>query len=502
MASTGLAARLVIRAGSRRARYVPRPYDKTPVPTPRELHVLNRMGYGFTQAALRQLRAAGGELAWFDQQLEPGSVPESPKVATLASFYPRLVQDSPLQKYNSDRRGPYQAWEYARDLSNYSMLRRIYSRRGLHELMVEFWSNHLHVGSKHVFAFVQRREYDEVIRAHALGTFEELLTRCTLHPSMLLYLDNWKSRYGNPNENHGRELLELHTVGREAGYTETAVKHSARILSGWTVDDSYHAVYDQSAHTTGSVAVLGFSDANTSRDGRELTYRYLSHLARHPMTAQRICRRLATRLVMDDPPQALVDRLAAVYLESGTDIRAVLRALVEDETFWASAGQKGRTPIDDLVATYRVLGVGVLSPISKKSGANAMGYPIGSTMAFQWVTPDGPPDDMVAWASPTRMLNSFKLHWALAGGYHPRERVRYRSRRSFLPGRRLRFDRLVDHLSRTVLGRRSSARLLQACCEGADVEPGEIITPKHAVMRHKFIRVMAVLLDSPEHMTR
>jgi hypothetical protein len=502
MASTSLASRLVTRTVTS-AGYVAGSYPTTPVPTARELHMLNRMGYGFTPAALDQLRAAGGEMAWFEKQLSPEAVAEHPKVGTLGSFYPKLTTHSPIQKWGNDQGGTYPAWEYARDLANYSMLRRIYSRRGLHEVMAEFWSNHLHVTANHGPGFTQRMHYDETIRQHALSTFEELLTRCTLHPAMLLYLDNWKSRYGNPNENHGRELLELHTVGRQAQYGEAAVKASAKILSGWTVNrDSWEGVYSTKDHTTGSVTVLGFNDTNSSSDGRDLTHRYLRYLARHPATAQRICRKLAIRFVRDDPPQDLVDRLARVYLSSGTDIKAVLRALVNDDAFWVGAGRKARTPIDDLVATYRVLGVEVLSPISRKSGANAMGYPMGSTLAYHWVTPDGAPDDMISWASPTRMLNSFKFHWALTGGYYPKERVTYRQPVSYLPQPRIRFDKLVDHLCRVVLGRRSDARILQACCEGAGVKPGEIVTAEHAVMRYKFVRVMAVLLDSPEHMTR
>jgi hypothetical protein len=485
------------------ARYTAAAYSKTPLPTTRELHMLNRMSYGFTPAGVKQLRAAGGETAWFEKQLEPSSVPENSKVATLPGFYPKLMGHTPAQKWNNDQSGVYLAYEYARDLANYSMLRRIYSHRGLHEIMVEFWSNHLHVTANNLPGFTQRLQYDETIRKYALSTFEELLTQCTLHPAMLLYLDNWKSRRGNPNENHARELLELHTVGREAQYGESGVQSSARILSGWTVDrDSYQGFYDTGAHTTGAVRVLDFADANAGYDGRDLTHRYLKYLAHHPSTARRICRKLAIRFVMDDPPQDLVDRLAGVYLSSGTDIKAVLRALVNEEIFWASAGQKARTPVDDLVATYRVLGVNVLSPVSKKSCATAMAYPMGSTFAFHWVSPDGPPDRMISWSSPSRMLNSFKFHWALTGGYYPKERVSYRKPGYYLPQKKIRFDQFVDHLCRTVLGRRSTPRLLQACCEGATVKPGEIVTAKHAVMRYKFVRVMAVLLDSPDHMTR
>src|SRR6476469_8734572 len=150
-----------------------------------------------------------------------------------------------------------------------AMLRHIYSRRTVLETMTDFWSNHLHVPAADDLAWVYRYSYDQLLRQHALGKFDALLEAATLHPAMLLYLDTWRSEKGAPNENHGRELLELHTVGRTAGYSEQMVKDSAKILSGWTVDaySSWVPRYDPGKHTTGAVQVLGFSAANAAADG-------------------------------------------------------------------------------------------------------------------------------------------------------------------------------------------------------------------------------------------
>lgn len=500
MSSVALAGPVV--TGRARRAWTPASYDATPVPSDAELHVLSRMGCGFMPAAFRQLRRAGGAQPWFEQQLDHLSVPESALGTEVAGWFPRL-QDSAAQIWSNDQSDVQKNWEYARDLGNYSMLRRIYSSRTVFESMVEFWSNHLHIDAQHFPGFTQRPAYDATIREHALGTFEELLVAAALHPAMLMYLDNWRSVRNAPNENQGRELLELHTVGATAGYTEAMVKDSAKILSGHTVrQGTWEAYYDPARHTTGPVTVLGFSRPNAVADDPRLAVDYLKYLAHHPATAQRIARKLAIRFVQDDPPAALVARVADAFLASGTDIKATLRALVSSDEFWASAGRKVRTPIDDVVATCRVLGVRAEAPASLTSFVNELSWALGSTLVFQWPRPDGAPDSADVWASTTRMLNSWRTHWAMAGGWWPDGEARYRRPRSFLPASGIRYDELVDHLSRVVLGRRSTDRLLQAACEGCDVDPAETITRRHEVMRWKFPRLMAVLLDSPEHMTR
>jgi len=130
-----------------------------------------------------------------------------------------------------------------------------------------------------------------------------LLIACSLHPAMRFYLDNWKSVKNKPNENQGRELLELHTVGRGAGYTEAMVKDSAKLLSGYTADwgTTFAVTYDPNKHTTGAVQVLDFTHPNASADGQAATLAYLKYLANHPATAKNLARKIATYFVRDDP---------------------------------------------------------------------------------------------------------------------------------------------------------------------------------------------------------
>ena len=464
--------------------------------------MLSRMGCGFSTASFRQLRRAGGEVEWFEQQLDHLSVPESRKGEQVADWFPRL-RDTAAEIWKNDRSLVHRSWQYARDLSNCSILRRVYSSRTVFESMVEFWSNHFHVEAGHFPGFTQRPGYDATVREHALGTFEELLVAVTLHPAMLMYLDNWKSVRNAPNENHGRELLELHTVGREADYTERMVKDSAKLLSGHTVrSEVWTSFYDPTRHTLGEVEVLGFKNRNGAADDPGLAAEYLRHLARHPATARRIARKLAVRFVSDAPSEALVERVADAFLASGTDIKATLRALVSSDEFWASAGRKVRTPVDDVVATCRVLRMAVQPPVNVNSFAHELSWGIGSTLVYQWPRPDGSPDRAEVWASTTRMLNSWRMHWGMAGGWWPIGEVRYRRPTAFLPESGIRFDELVDHLSREMLGRPSTSLLLKAACQGCDVDPAEAVTRRHAVMDWKFPRLVAVLLDSPAHMTR
>ena len=482
--------------------YRARAYAATAVPTAFERHVLNRMGCGYSRETWQQLRALGGAEQWFAAQLDPATVPESSLADSIVTWFPR-VADAPAARAARNDTGSYPAWEYARDIGNYTTLRRMYSRRQVLETMVDFWNNHLHVPVNANRSWVMRWEYDQAIRVHALGRFEDLLVACSLHPSMLLYLDNAQSVRGAPNENQGRELLELHTLGRTSGYTEQMVKDSAKILSGWTVDQGrWAAVYDGSRHTTGPVQVLGFTDPNGSGDGGDLAVRYLRYLANHPATARMVAWRLAVRFVSDTPSDALVTELARVFTASGTDIAATLRALVASEEFAASAGQKVRTPVDDLVATVRALGVTASAPRSRASFASAIAYLPRSMLLYSWPRPDGAPETNADWASAARMLASFRMHWLLAGGYYPHSGVRYRKPASWLPQPSLRLDRYVDHMCRMLLGRPSTSLDLKAVCQATGRGPSETVTRRHPFASYLFVRMAIVLLDSPDHMSR
>ncbi len=494
---------LTVAASAAAAPYRVNPFTKTTVPTRQQLHLMNRMGCGYSRATFAQLRRAGGAPRWFDQQLFPNKVAQGAKAKALPGWFPDL-RETPARMWERQATRSKGGWEYARDLANYSMLRRIYSTRPVHETMVDFWSNHLHVPASGDLPWVHRYSYDLLIRRYALGRFDRMLVAATLHPAMLLFLDNWRSEKNAPNENHGRELLELHTVGRTSGYTEDMVKDSAKILSGYTVDafKTWDGYYEPRKHTTGAVRVLGFGSANASEDGRQLALDYLTYLARHPATARTIARKLALCFVSDSPSDALVNHLAQVFRDSGTDIRTTLRALVAHPEFRAAVAHKVRTPIEDFVATARVLGVDVGAPTGGDAFAHTASWVHQSMLLYQWPRPDGPPGHNAAWSSATRMLAAFRMHWNLGGGWYPSADVSYRPPASWLPQRRIRLDQYVDHMCRMLHGKPSTPLLLAAAVEALGEPPGEVITRDHALGGWLFVRLLGVLLDSPEHMRR
>ncbi len=484
--------------------YVPSPFKATPVPTLKQRHYLHRLGCGFSTESFSQMKAAGGPDGWLGKQLAPATIAEAPTVQALTTWFPDL-NAPPATKWATNLARTKQAWHYGRDLAAATMLRRAYTTRPVLENMVGFWSELFNVSSLHEPAFVARADYDAVIRANALGKFEDLLVACELHPAMLMYLDNYKSTKDAPNENQGRELLELHTVGRSAGYTEAMVKDSARILTGYTVDTfgTWSGVYNPTGHATGSVTVLGFTDANAAADGSALAVRYLKYLARHPSTATNVATKLARHFVADEPSAALVASVAAAYIQSGTGIIAALKALVAHPDFLASAGRLVRNPIEDWVATTRALGVQALAPSADTSFALASVTSPQADFVYQWPTPAGVPLGDSAWCSAGQMLSSIKMHWNMAGGFWPTADVVYKkSGADWLPASSLPLDQYVDHLCRVVLGQVSDARLLTAVLETTGLPPSTVVTADHPVATYLHVYVMAALLDSPDHLRR
>jgi hypothetical protein len=462
-------------------------------------HLVNRFSYGISAELVTEVRAAGGHLAWFDRQLAAAYDGSADR---LCEWWPDLHRD-PSTLWARNVAGTRGGWEVMYDYGSRVLCRRLTSPRQVLEVMTEFWEDHFHVPTTADNVFPVRADYGEVVRAHALGRFEDLIHAAVLHPAMLMYLGAAGSTKDHPNENLGRELLELHTVGL-GSYTEDDVKGSARILTGHGLDTygTWAATYKPANHWTGAVQVMGFSDANADPDGRAVSAAYLSYLARHPATARRIAAKLATVFVSDRPPSSLVDRLAAVYLANDTAIVPVLRALVRTPEFGSAVDAKVRDADADVLAAYRVLGIEIRPPRTDASAANQLYWQAAmiGLEPFTWPRPDGPPVHAAAWASPSRALASMTFHWDVVNGWWPGDAVRFPRAASWVPqGRPIRFRRLVDHLSRRLLHRPSTALLLEACCAVAGVRPGDRVGPDSAVVRSRMPLVLATLLDSPAY---
>ncbi|WP_298748779.1 DUF1800 family protein, partial [uncultured Nocardioides sp.] len=429
-------------------------------------HVAERFSYGVDTTLAQEVRAAGGGAAWFEQQLT-GLVLESPRALTVATWFPQLDLPAPLVRRLQEQ-GHRTVRETADELVARTFALRTLTRRHVHETMVDFWSNLLYVPAGEGRSWPWRADYDRVVRQHALGSFSALLKATVTHPAMTGYLTNDLNRRGAINENLGREVLELHTVGREAGYSERQVVDSSKILTGFTLDDTTtsRAGYDPERHATGRVRVLDFTHRNADADGRAVLDAYLEHLALHPATARRLARRLAVRFVSDDPPRGLVKDVARAYRRSGSDIPSTLRALAAHPAFRRARWEKTRNPSDDVVHMARVLG---LRPTGALDDSAFVWYLVRQAatqgqVSFRWPTPDGWPEDGAHYLSASRVLRAWRSRYDVSGTSGPvLLSVDVPTKSSQLPSQwPLTLAQVVDHQSQLLLGRAADKPLVRA----------------------------------------
>ena len=279
--------------------------------------------------------------------------------------------------------------------------------------MTEFWFNHLNVfaGKGAVRPFVGHYVVN-VVRANALGKFEDLLLASARHPAMLFYLDQAQSNARGLNENYARELMELHTLGVDAGYNQNDVRELARILTGWTagLQQGVGFRFAERLHDKGVKTLLGrtYSEGGGVSEGEDA----IRMLARHPATARRIAKRLATTFVSDTPPQALVDLLAATFTRTQGDIRAVLHTLVESPEFWQSDNTLFKTPLDFACSALAAGG----GAKDRREIQLTLGF---LTQAGQplhgWQTPDGYKTDAATWLAPEALTRRADYAMTLGG---------------------------------------------------------------------------------------
>jgi uncharacterized protein (DUF1800 family) len=286
--------------------------------------------------------------------------------------------------------GPVQT--VALDLTQGKLLRAIYSSRQLEEVLTDFWFNHFNVyldkGADHFLVTAFERD---VIRPHVLGKFRDLLEATAKSPAMLFYLDNWQSRGTSAaagrgkraatglNENYGRELMELHTLGVDGGYTQHDVTEVARCFTGWTIDrpgEGGPFTFNPRMHDQGEKVVLGVKIP--AGGGIEDGEKVLDILARHPSTAHFISRKLAMRFEADDPPPALVERMAQTFLKTGGDLRAVMTTMLDSKEFWSVGAYrtKLKSPFEIVVSAVRAVDADVDFASALVNQVAQMGEPL------------------------------------------------------------------------------------------------------------------------------
>lgn len=433
--------------------------------TARAVHLLQRATYGVRVQDLDEVLRLGPE-GWLERQLHPFQIADEGLQEVLGD-YPGAIMPvadvyrfyGPPTREEINRFGNLTYEEVSRqrqrlqnqgrarlrsDLIGARLQRAIRSKRQLQEVMVGFWLDHfnIYVNKGQVRWLVADFE-ETALRQNVFSSFEEMLLAVASHPAMLYYLDNWRSSAEEPeviaarggggpmagdgqrrarrgiNENYARELLELHTLGVDGGYTQRDVIEVARILTGWTVrvarepdgGRSWEYVFRRVRHDRGEKEVLGERFASGGGEGEG--ERLLRLLARHPSTARHISRKLVERFVSDDPPQELVDTLTAVFLRTEGDLREVTRTLFTSPIFWdeANAGSKIKRPFELVVSAIRATDAELIGLQGVTRTLRTFGH-----LPYLELAPVGYPAQKSDWINSGAMLNRMNFGLTLGRG--------------------------------------------------------------------------------------
>jgi uncharacterized protein (DUF1800 family) len=412
--------------------------------------VLDRLAWGANSQDFEQIRTLGNA-AWVAAQLQPDpNAPLPPPIADQIaamsiSRQPMadLVYALEAQRKSAEalpdeaaRKAAQHDYQLelnrlAREAAVREMLRDLYSPKQLQEQMTWFWFNHfnVHQGKHMIRAMVA--DYEDGLRAHALGRFRDLLAASARHPAMLAYLDNAQNAVNHINENYAREILELHTLGVDGGYTQRDVQELARVLTGFGESHKDPAVNDPpkvkreyagqyirvglfefnpNRHDYGDKVVLGHTIRG--RGAAELD-EVLDLLSRHPATARNVCRKLARFLVGDAPPPALVDAMAGEFRRTDGDIAAVVRMVTLSPAFAASLHQEFKDPVHYVVSAVR-LAYDTRPIVNAGPMVNWLNR-LGEA-PFNHQTPDGYSLAESAWSGPGQMAVRFEIAKAIGSG--------------------------------------------------------------------------------------
>ncbi len=399
------------------------------------IHVLNRFAFGPSPDDLLEIQSMGIN-AYIQAQLSPQNIPDSkilkqalaPLRTARASTVQRLEESLPPRirlgkKPTASEQKTYlqRKLQFLDEAVTANLMRSAYSDRQLEAVMTQFWFNHFNVfarkGSNHVWV----GHYEQnAIRPYALGQFRDLLLATAQHPAMLTYLDNHlntapkspgaRGAFKGLNENYARELLELHTLGVNGGYTQADVIAAAKIFTGWglprlkqrTVTDNPF-YFDRDRH---DFSDKKFLDTTIQGSGLAEGEQVLDLLAQHPATAKHLSYKLAQYFVADDPPSKLVTQLSKRYLSTNGNIREVLATLFDSEEFWDQRYRqnKFKTPYEYVVSAIRATGSTEFSAGFAKNAIRGLNMPI-----YMCLTPDGYANTQATWLNPSAIQRRLSL---------------------------------------------------------------------------------------------
>ncbi len=524
----------------------------------RIVHVLNRLGFGARPGDVERIKAIGLE-NYINQQLAPEKIDDAvaeTKVQDLsvlkmstAELYEKYPQPNQLIRQlqnrgmlpkelaeaQDQRKNPADGPEYRKLIQEYykenglelpqrimaelhasRILRAVYSERQLHEVMVDFWTNHFNIFAGKGADRWLLPSYDrDTIRPHAMGKFSTLLQATAQSPAMLFYLDNFQSVSPNANrgraqvmmnvpeqqrrrginENYARELMELHTLGVDGGYTQKDVQEVARCFTGWTIFQPRGAAaavtalrggaarrtpgtffFNTRAHDDGEKIVLGRKIP--AGGGFDDGLKVLDLLARHPSTAKFIATKLVRHFVSDNPPPALVNRVAAAFTKSDGDIRETLKTIFMSNEFYSpeSYRAKVKRPFELAISAIRVLGAETNGGPGTHNWIARMGEPL-----YGYQTPNGYSDAAESWVNTGGLLERMNFGLALAGNRVQGTRVDLTK----LAGTNTDKSKKIDESLKTILAGEVSAATRETLLK--QVEQSDPIT-----------KVVGLILGTPE----
>jgi uncharacterized protein (DUF1800 family) len=403
-------------------------------------HALNRLGFGPRPGEVDRVVAEGVD-KWIERQLHPESIDDAAVNARLASFetlkmnngdlmeqyYKPIVAARRARKEGDGEQGEdteemkamrQKSRRVVGELSAQRIIRAAESDRQLDEVMADFWLNHFNIfAGKGIDRFLLTSYERDTIRPHMWGKFEDLLMATAKSPAMMFYLDNARSRSGAINENYAREIMELHTLGVDGGYTQKDVTELARVFTGWSIEQrSGQFLFRPFQHDRGAKTVLGVHLEGGIDEGE----RMIHLLAHHASTAHHIATQLCQRLVADDPPKALVDRVAKTFLESDGDLRATVKAVVDSREFWDPKfyRAKVKSPFEYVISALRASNARVVNPIPIARALQQIGEPLYGAQP-----PTGYSDKAEAWVNSGAEVNRMNFAADLASNKLPGVRV-------------------------------------------------------------------------------
>lgn len=468
------------------------------------MHVLHRLTFGPRSSDLQKMSKLGVQ-GWIAKQLAYENIDDSACDAAVAQMYPDIALPigDILRLSDTDEE---RFWYHPYFLKKATIYRALQSKRPLYEVMVEFWSNHFNIYHEGDWTrWLKTPDDRKVIRKHAMGRFRDLLHASAKSPAMLYFLDNFLNPVDGFNENYGRELMELHTISIDGGYTQADVVSVARCFTGWTFDwDTASPTagkfrFEPWAHDSAPKTVLGHAITTASGpsgiiEGQQV----LDILASHPSTARFISMKLCRRFIGDTPPTSAVNAAAATFTSTDGDIRAVLRTIFSSPEFLASADQKFKRPFEWLISALRALEATVTD-----EGLDALLWwllePLGQ-MPFDWAPPNGYPDVAGAWMNTNGLMYRWNAASAIAFGWIPGVTVNLAAMVDALPARTI--GAMVDAFAARFLHRGLSPADRQVFADYAAEGGTTSATVKRKYLLERAPCLVALLLSSPHFQWR